>query len=146
MEHERARAKSSGETSPIHCNKQDTDDSYHRSLERLMEEVKREAASIMVASHNKETVVKALGLMEKHRLSKDNGSIAFGQLLGMGDYLTYPLASTGHIACKVVPYGDIDDLMPFLSRRANENRGMIKNARDERNLYYKELKRRASAS
>lgn len=100
MEHERVQAK---EESPIHPTKLLTDTSYHLALDRLMEEVKEDAASIMVATHNRETVVKALDLIEKHFLSQDDNRITFGQLLGMGDYLTYPLASTGHNANKVVP-------------------------------------------
>ena len=142
MEYERAQAKEQERQSPVHPTKAHTDDSYHAALERLMEEVRTGAANIMVASHNKDTVKRALDLMREHRLSKEDGSVSFGQLLGMGDHLTYPLANTGHIANKVVPYGHMDDLMPFLSRRGNENRGMMRNAQDERTLYFQELKRR----
>lgn len=139
MEQEREQAK---EESPIHATKSLTDTSYHSALDRLMKEVEEETASIMVATHNKETVRKALDLMKKHRLSQDDNRVSFGQLLGMGDHLTYPLATTGHKANKVVPYGCMDDLMPFLSRRGNENRGMMKNSQEERLLYFQELKRR----
>lgn len=139
MEHERERAK---EDSPIHATKLLTDASYHSALDRLMEEVKKESASIMVATHNRETVGKALDLIKEHELLPADDRVTFGQLLGMGDHLTYPLAGAGHLAHKVVPYGHMDDLMPFLTRRGNENRGMMKNSQEERLLYYQELKRR----
>lgn len=138
MEHEKDRAK---ENNPIHATKSLTDTSYHLALDRLMEEVREESASIMVATHNKETVRRALGLIKKHGLSLGD-RICFGQLLGMGDHLTYPLATAGYNANKVVPYGGMEDLMPFLSRRGNENRGMIENSREERLLYFEELNRR----
>lgn len=142
MEHERSHVKDQDKESPIHTTKPHTDDSYHLALGFLMSAVQDNAAHIMVASHNKETVRKALALMKEHRISKEDSRVTFGQLLGMGDHLTYPLASAGHVANKVVPYGHMDDMMPFLSRRANENRGMMRNAQDEQLLYFQELKRR----
>ncbi len=142
MEHERQHAKDLKESSPIHATKPHTDDSYQLSLDHLMEAVRNGDAYIVVASHNKDTVEKAIDLMNKHGISQEDGRVTFGQLLGMGDHLTYPLASAGYIANKVVPYGDVDDIMPFLSRRGNENRGMMKNAQVERSLYLQELKRR----
>ena len=141
IEHERAHAKNG--INPIHDSKSLTDASYYMALERLLaEEVRTGAASIMVASHNKESVKRALDLIREHTLRPDDGRVCFGQLLGMGDYLTYPLAISGHISNKVVPYGSMDDLMPFLLRRGHENRSMMKNAQEERILYFKELKRR----
>lgn len=141
IEHERDRATKGD--SPIYATKSLTDASYHRALDRLLTvEAKTGAASIMVATHNQESVRKALDLIQEHELSPDDGGVCFGQLLGMGDHLTYPLAAAGHIANKVMPYGHMEDLMPFLLRRGHENRGMMKNARVERLLYFRELKRR----
>lgn len=141
IKHERYRATK--EDSPIYATKSLVDANYHTVLDRLLTvEVKTGAASIMVATHNQESTRKALNLIQKHELSPDAGGVCFGQLLGMGDYLTYPLATAGYIANKVVPYGRMDDLMPFLLRRGHENRGMMKNAKVERLLYFQELKRR----
>ena len=142
MEHERQHAKDLKEPSPVHATKPLTDDSYHRSLDYLMGVVKSGQAYIVVASHNRDTVERALRLINEHGIPAGDGRVTFGQLLGMGDHLTYPLASAGYIVNKVVPYGDVDDIMPFLSRRGNENRGMMKNAQVERSLYLQELKRR----
>jgi proline dehydrogenase len=96
----------------------------------------------MVATHNKKSVQRALELIREHQLPPDDGRVCFGQLLGMGDNLTYPLASAGNIVNKVVSYGHVNDLLPFLLRRGHENRGMLENAQVERLLYFQELKRR----
>lgn len=142
MDHERQHARDLKEVSPIHPTKALTDESYHLALNRLMAGVSADSACVVVASHNKDTVRLALEQMKGHGISPHDGKVTFGQLLGMGDHLTYPLASSGYIANKVVPYGHMDDIMPFLSRRGNENRGMMRNAQEERVLYWRELKRR----
>ena len=76
------------------------------------------------------------------KLSPDGGSVAFGQQLGMGDHLTYPLAQAGYSVNKVLAYGSLDNIIPFLTRRAQENRGFICSAQEERLYYVDELKRR----
>lgn len=142
MEHERQRARDLGLESPVHPTKPLTDESYHRALNCLIKEVENGTTHIIVASHNKETVQRALEQMSIGGISPTDCKVMFGQLLGMGDNLTYPLASAEHVASKVVPYGHMDDMMPFLSRRANENRGLVRNAQEEKLLYWQELKRR----
>ena len=80
--------------------------------------------------------------MKEFNLSPNDGSITFGQQLGMGDHLTYPLAQAGYIVNKVLAYGSLDNIIPFLTRRAQENRGFIRNAQEERLYYVDEMKRR----
>ena len=142
MEQERRVAASLGHPCLVHADKPSTDRSYHRTLEHTLSEVANGNASIMVASHNQKTMEFALEKIRELGLSSEEGSVTFGQLLGMGDYLTYPLAQAGYIANKVMPYGPIDAVVPYLFRRARENRGMVKNAQDERFLYARELRRR----
>ena len=51
-------------------------------------------------------------------------------------------ANAGLVVYKSVPYGPIGEVLPYLSRRAAENRAVMAGARKERQLLTAELKRR----
>ena len=51
-------------------------------------------------------------------------------------------ANSGMIVYKSVPYGPLDEVIPYLSRRAAENRVVLAGARKEEQLLRAELKRR----
>ena len=143
LELENGLSKTHGYTSPVHPSKADTDASYHKSLDHILVDIAQGGDNyIMVASHNLNTVFHAVKMTKKRNLSPSDGRVVFGQILGMADHLTYPLAQAGYSVHKVVSFGSVDDVMPFLSRRAQENRGMMENAQEERRLYFEEIKRR----
>merc|ERR1711974_558847 len=55
----------------------------------------------------------------------DQKRVYFGQLLGMADHLTFTLARHGYKAYKYVPYGPIDEVVPYLIRRTQENSAIL---------------------
>lgn len=52
------------------------------------------------------------------------------------------LGSHGYMAYKYMLYGPVEEVLPYLVRRAYENRGMFEGALRERSILRKELMRR----
>ncbi|KAL4711890.1 hypothetical protein ACJJTC_006059 [Scirpophaga incertulas] len=141
---ERARALAMGYEDPT-CESVDaTTASFHRCLKEILSRVKSEKTGlgIMVASHNEDTVRYAIQLMAQHGIRPQDRVVCFGQLLGMCDHITFPLGQAGYSAYKYVPYGPVAEVLPYLSRRANENRGFLAKIKKEKGLLLKEILRR----
>jgi proline dehydrogenase len=119
---------------------------YHKTLSELMRQMALDFDSkkvgIMVASHNEDTVRFTVQKMEELGIKPEHKLICFGQLYGMCDQISFPLGQSGYSVYKYVPYGPIDEVMPYLSRRAAENHGIIAKVLKERSLLRKELVRR----
>ncbi|XP_062890128.1 proline dehydrogenase 1, mitochondrial-like isoform X2 [Mobula hypostoma] len=143
MDQERKRAKEIGYEDPINENYETTNAMYHRCLDYILDEIKgSRQASVMVASHNEQTVTYTLQRMHDLGLHPSERKIYFGQLLGMSDQISFPLGHAGYPVYKYVPYGPVEEVIPYLSRRAQENKGMVAGTQRERQLLWNELKRR----
>ncbi|XP_070807395.1 proline dehydrogenase 1, mitochondrial [Pituophis catenifer annectens] len=146
MDQERSRAAEVGYEDPINPTYEKTSEMYHRCLDYILEEVRHSRkANVMVASHNKDTVKFTLGRMADLGIHPSENKIYFGQLLGMCDQITFPLGQAGFPVYKYVPYGPVKEVLPYLSRRAQENRGLLARAGEEQQLLWTELKRRLFA-
>ncbi|PBC30882.1 proline dehydrogenase 1, mitochondrial [Apis laboriosa] len=150
IEQERARAAAMGYPDPTNPTYEATTDSYHRTLMECLRRMKQykdkgedpKKIGIMVASHNEDTVRFAIEKMKEIGISPEDKVICFGQLLGMCDYITFPLGQSGYSAYKYIPYGPVKEVLPYLSRRAQENRGILKKIRKEKRLLLTEIMRR----
>ena len=58
---------------------------------------------LMVASHNQESIEKAIKIMDEVEIDPSSSTICFAQLYGMSDNLTYNLGQKGFRAYKYVP-------------------------------------------
>lgn len=146
MYQERERAKEIGYEDPINPDYESTNRMYHRCLDYVLDEIAlNRKANVMVASHNEDTVKHTITRMNELGLIPTENKVYFGQLLGMCDQISFPLGQAGFPVYKYVPYGPVNEVMPYLSRRAQENRGFMKGAQKERELLWKELKRRLAS-
>jgi proline dehydrogenase len=137
MEKERARAEAMNHPSPIQPDKQHTDQDYDAAVDFCIGHLDRIA--LIIATHNEHSNLLATRLMPvKHP------HLHFSQLFGMSDHITFNLAKAGFSVSKYLPFGPIEDVVPYLMRRAQENSSVSGQTGRELGLIRKELKRRST--
>jgi len=140
MEKERERAVQYNYPSPINVNKASTDNDYNAALEYCLNPANK--TFTVVGSHNEYSNLYATQLMELYGLSLDSERVHFSQLYGMSDNITFNLAAAGCNVSKYLPFGPINDVIPYLMRRAQENSSVSGQTGRELLLIRKELERR----
>ncbi|KAI9275003.1 FAD-linked oxidoreductase-like protein [Helicostylum pulchrum] len=157
MVSERKRADQMKYPSPIHETLEDTHESYNNGVRFLLKRLHHYQDStghaltattapivFMVASHNRESTILTVEEMENHHVLPRSGVVHFGQLFGMQDQISYTLGKNGYSIYKYLPYGMIDEVIPYLLRRAQENSAVLGGVSKERSLMWQEVKDRFS--
>ncbi len=143
MEKERDRAASKGYPSPIHTTREATDIDFNAAIAFCIANITDTAC--IIASHNEESNLLTTQLMISNGLVPNHPHIHFSQLYGMSDNITFNLAREGFSVSKYLPFGPISDVVPYLMRRARENKSVSGHTSRELSLIEKELKRRKEA-
>lgn len=147
----------------IHDTKENTDACYdgiakgvltRKWNETLSSSGEFPAASLILASHNAESVLKAREICERGEAKTE---IAFAQLMGMADEVSCELLPaagkkeggaapvperTGVQAYKYLVWGTTGECMKYLLRRAYENRDAVQRTKVGRDAMWGELVRR----
>jgi proline dehydrogenase len=140
MEKERARAESMQYASPIQPNKAATDSDYDAAIAFCIDHIDRIA--LVVASHNEYSNLYATKLMEQKGIAHHHPHVHFSQLYGMSDNITFNLAKDGYAVSKYLPFGPLEDVIPYLMRRAQENSSVAGQTGRELMLIHREIARR----
>uniref|UniRef100_A0A8C7DW11 Proline dehydrogenase n=1 Tax=Naja naja TaxID=35670 RepID=A0A8C7DW11_NAJNA len=141
---ERKLAKEKGYPDPVQPSWEATNESYRRCLDFGLDQVSqvKERFEMIVATHNEASVTHAVQRMSQMGINKNAGPISFGQLLGMCDQVSLALGQAGYAIYKSIPYGSVEEVIPYLIRRAHENQSVLLGIRKERDLLRLELWRR----
>ena len=142
MEKERKRAAAMAYPSPIQPDKESTDRDFNTAIEFCIEHLDK--LFLIVASHNEYSNMYTTQLLQQKGLPLNHSRVHFSQLLGMSDNITFNLAKAGCSVSKYLPFGPLNDVIPYLMRRAQENSSVSGHTGRELQLIKKELKRRAA--
>lgn len=140
LEKENRHAAERGKPSPINPNKEATDRLYDDALRFSIEHIDRIA--VCAGTHNENSARLLTTLMAEKGLANNDQRIHLAQLLGMSDHLSFNLAAKGYNVAKYVPYGKVEELLPYLTRRAQENSSVLGQTSRELNLLTAEMRRR----
>ncbi|MGY6560040.1 MAG: proline dehydrogenase family protein [Nitritalea sp.] len=143
MEKERERAAKKGYASPIQATKADSDRDYDKAMRFCLDRVER--LHFVSGSHNEQSNLLLAEWMLEKGLEPGDARVYFAQLYGMSDTISFNLAHAGFRVAKYVPYGPVEKVMPYLSRRAAENTSVAGQSSREFELIKKELTRRKAA-
>ncbi|GAB4025866.1 proline dehydrogenase family protein [Spirosoma koreense] len=140
LEKERLRSHEEEYQDPIQATKVDTDRDFNAAIDFCLEN--RDIISVCLGTHNEESCQHCIDRMQELGIPPGDSHIYFAQLLGMSDNISYNLANAGYNVAKYVPYGPVDAVMPYLFRRADENKSIAGQSSREFTLVSDELKRR----
>ncbi|MBL7700427.1 MAG: proline dehydrogenase family protein [Chitinophagaceae bacterium] len=140
MEKERKRAAELNYPSPIQPDKASTDGDYDAALKYSIDHLGK--ISLIVATHNENSSLYAVRLINEKKIPHNYPDIHFSQLFGMSDNITFNLAREGYSVSKYLPFGPIKDVIPYLMRRAQENSSVAGQTGRELSLIKKEIARR----
>ncbi|CAJ1425303.1 unnamed protein product [Effrenium voratum] len=120
MEQEKSRGS-------IHSSKEATDEAFDAAAGRLLSSVAQErpSAALVLATHNRCSLNQAVAKMEQLGLARDHPRVHFAQIFGMVDNLTFSLGLAGYNASKLLVFGEVKEVLPWLVIRAQKGGGVF---------------------
>lgn len=141
MEKERKRARKLGYPSPIHPDKTLVDSDFNEAMRYCLENTD---IWFLAGTHNEESSRLLARWVDEKSANRNDPRINTCQLYGMSDQITFNLAQAGFTASKLIPYGPVREVIPYLTRRAQENTSVSGQMGRELHLLRRELRRRAN--
>lgn len=140
VEKENTYYKHLGQPSPINATKDISDREFDSAVRYAVENI--DTISLCCASHNEASNKLYCDLLIEHKIPLNHRHVNASQLLGMSDNITYNLAAAGMNVAKYMPFGPVNEVIPYLIRRAQENTSVEGQTNRELMLLEKEMKRR----
>ncbi len=99
---------------------------------------------LLLGCHNVDSVELAKGLLQE--LGYTDNRVRFAQLKGFSDQLTSGLARENYSVMKFLPYGPTEVVMPYLIRRGQESKQVLREQEFQNKVLKSEIKRRLTGS
>ena len=139
MNEERTIAEANGTESPVWDSIQETHESYNNCLTHAIANVQKNSV-IFIASHNQNSIELAKDMMEQRGISDHR--VRFGQLKAFSDQVTGQLAQENYKVYKYLPYGPTEKVMPYLIRRGQESKQVLREQEFQNIFLKQEIKSR----
>lgn len=97
----------------------ETHSSYNDGIRHFIDNCKTRD-KLLCATHNEESIYLSDSLDK-------NGNVEYAQLMGMSDKLSKKLSEENKVVYKYLPYGHLNETLPYLVRRLYENYPMVLN-------------------
>ena len=123
MREERELAEKANLESPVWDSIEDTHSCYNDCLMMALENVK-ENSLIFVACHNADSIDIAKKTIREKGFTDHR--VRFGQLKAFSDQITGQLAQENFKVYKYLPYGPTEKVMPYLIRRGQESKQVLR--------------------
>jgi len=141
MTSERENAQQKDLPSPILDSVVETHASFNDGMDLVLKNL--DTTGIVIATHNEDSIKRGIESLKSEKINPSDTRVQFAQLYGMADYLTLEIANNGQRVFKYVPFGPVEEVMPYLIRRLQENTGFMgSTSAKEVSLLRKELHRR----
>lgn len=143
MVKEAARAAEGGYPTPIQPSLEATHADYNTAVKFCLDNI--DSIGCCLGTHNEFSTRLATELMRDLKIPRNHPNVQFAQLLGMSDNLTFNLAAGGYRVSKYMVYGPVEEVLPYLVRRAQENASVTGEMGRELKMIQDEVKRRKAA-
>jgi len=143
IEKENKRAKRLKYESPICVSKNATDINFDKGVDYILSNLN--VFSLFCGTHNEESLYKIIDMINYKGLEKKSDKIWLAQLYGMSDHITFNLANANYNVIKYLPWGPVNEVIPYLIRRAEENTSVKGQTSRELTLIRNEISRRKKA-
>lgn len=144
MDEERLLAKTNNYTSPIHETKEETDSDFNSAIEYTLNNV--ETIDTFCGTHNEQSSLRFAELIKINNLKSNDNRVWLSQLYGMSDNISFNFAKAMYNVVKYIPYGEVKKVLPYLIRRAEENKSISGQTNRELSYINIEIKRRKNES
>lgn len=125
---------------PVCSSKEQTDQQFNEAILYCLENI--DHIHMFLGTHNEFSSKYATEQMDRLQILKNDTRIWFSQLYGMSDNISFNLANKGYNVIKYIPYGPVNEVLPYLIRRANENSAITSQTQREVQMLRHEINRR----
>ena len=140
MEKENMRASRLSYSTPICEDKEATDVNFNAVMCTCLDNLDK--LSLFIGTHNEVSTYMAIQLLDQMKMEYNDQKVWFGQLYGMSDHISFNLGHEKLNAVKLIPFGPVRDVIPYLFRRAQENSSVQGQSSRELSLLLEERDRR----